>query len=647
MDKNTITGLLLIGAIIIGFSWLNQPTEAEIEAAKRKQDSIELLNTKKAEAEMERDAAAAITGNTEEVNTQNEVAQTTLDRNQTTDLDSLVKAKAVATYGDFADAASKEAREIVVESDLLKLYFNTKGGSLTKVILKEYNKYDGSPLVLFDSTATFNLDLYTKNKGTVYTKDLVFDTDIQDLRISGSDEKTVAFKLNAGADRYLEYVYKIKGDDYLVDYDVNLVGMDEVLDVRSGEIRVNWEINAPNQEKSLKSQREVTTIHYKYNSGDIDYLTETSDQSEKFDVPVKWISMKQQFFNATLIADDAFDNSDSKIETVTDEGSEDYVKTMSTAFSIPISGSKIESFGMSMFLGPNDYDLLSTYEIELEEIINLGWGIFGWVNMYAVIPVFDFLDGFDMSYGIIILILTIILKLVLMPITYKTYLSGAKMRVLKPEIAEINEKHKDDAMKKQQATMSLYRQTGVNPLSGCIPMLIQMPILIAMFRFFPASIQLRQESFLWADDLSSYDSIYDFPAGIDIPFYGDHISLFTVLMAISLAFYTKMNSSMTMGAAAEGPMAAQMKIMTYLMPVMMLFFFNNYSSGLSYYYFLANLISMGQTLLIRKVFINEDSIRAKIEKNKKRPAAKKKSGFQKRLEEMTKQQQAAAAKRKK
>ena len=295
---------------------------------------------------------------------------------------------------------------------------------------------------------------------------------------------------------------------------------------------------------------------------------------------------------------------------------------------------------MGIYLGPNNYNILSEYDNGLQKIINLGWGIFGWVNRYAVIPVFTFLDSFGMSYGIIILILTILLKLVLSPITYKTYLSGAKMRVLKPEISEINDKFKDDAMKKQQATMSLYKQTGVNPLSGCIPMLIQMPILIAMFRFFPASIELRQESFLWADDLSSYDSIFDFPDGFTIPFYGDHISLFTLLMAISLMFYTKMNSAMGVGGATDGPMASQMKIMTYMMPIMMLFFFNNYSSGLSYYYFLANVISMGQTALIRKVFINEDAIRAKIETNKKKPQSKKKSGFQKRLEDMSKQQQA-------
>jgi YidC/Oxa1 family membrane protein insertase len=465
----------------------------------------------------------------------------------------------------------------------------------------------------------------------------VFKTDDDGFKVSGESEKKLSFKLEVSTDQYIEYVYTIKGNDYLIDFDINLIGMDQIVDMRSGELYLNWMMNAPNQEKSLQQQRDATTVYYKYKGEDVDDLGATSDDKEEYEASLKWVSFKQQFFNATLIADDYFDKSKGFAQTETDEGSTEYVKKMTTALTLPLSGSRIEKFGMGIYLGPNKYNILEKYEIELENIISLGWGIFGWVNKFAVIPVFNYLDSFHMSYGIIILILTILLKLVLSPITYKTYMSGAKMRVLKPEINEINEKYKDDAMKKQQSMMALYKQTGVNPLSGCIPLLIQMPILIAMFRFFPASIELRQESFLWADDLSTYDSIYNFPDGFSIPFYGDHISLFTLLMAVSIMFYTKMNSQMSMGAQAEGPMAAQMKIMMYIMPFMMLFFFNNYSSGLSYYYFLANIISIGQTLLIRKVFINEDAIRAKIEKNKKKPKSKKKSGFQKRLEEMAKQ----------
>lgn len=636
MDKNTLVGLLLIGAIVIGFGILNGPSDEEIAEQKRLLDSIEQVDAIKKEV-IEEQAKKTESSFSEAVDSKGALVVSMAS-------DSAQMADQIQAFGAFASSSIGEAKTFVVETDLMKLTFSTKGGNIQKAVLKEYFQYaedgeEGAELVLFDSTSNFNLNFFTRDSKNITTDELVFTTDASSQNINGDDERTVSFKLDAGADRYIEYVYKIKGNDYMIDFDVNMVEMDQIVDMRSGEVYVNWMVNAPSQEKSLKPQRDATTIFYKYKNEDVDDLG-ISDDREELEASMKWVSLKQQFFNTTLIADEYFDKSRAFMETITDEGETEYVKKLTIALTLPVSGSKIEKLGMSMYLGPNKYDILEGHGNELQNIINLGWGIFGWVNQFAVIPVFHFLEDFNWNYGIIILILTILLKLILMPITYKTYLSGAKMRVLKPEISEINDKHKDDAMKKQQATMALYRQTGVNPLSGCIPLLIQMPILFAMFRFFPASIELRQESFLWADDLSTYDSIYTFPAGFDIPFYGDHVSLFTILMAISIAFYTKMNSQMSMGAMAEGPMAAQMKIMTYMMPVMMLFFFNNYSSGLSYYYLLANVISIGQTVLIRKVFINEDSIRAKIEINKKKPKNQKKSGFQKRLEDMSKQQQA-------
>ncbi|MFB1023581.1 MAG: membrane protein insertase YidC [Vicingaceae bacterium] len=636
MDKNTLVGLLLIGAIVIGFGILNGPSDEEIAEQKRLLDSIEQVDAIQKEV-IEEQAKKTESSFSEAIDSKGALVVSMAS-------DSAQMADQIQAFGAFASSSIGEAKTFVVETDLMKLTFSTKGGNIQKAVLKEYFQYaedgeEGAELVLFDSTSNFNLNFFTRDSKNITTDELVFTTDASSQNINGDDERTVSFKLDAGADRYIEYVYKIKGNDYMIDFDVNMVEMDQIVDMRSGEVYVNWMVNAPSQEKSLKPQRDATTIFYKYKNEDVDDLG-ISDDREELEASMKWVSLKQQFFNTTLIADEYFDKSRAFMETITDEGETEYVKKLTIALTLPVSGSKIEKLGMSMYLGPNKYDILEGHGNELQNIINLGWGIFGWVNQFAVIPVFHFLEDFNWNYGIIILILTILLKLILMPITYKTYLSGAKMRVLKPEISEINDKHKDDAMKKQQATMALYRQTGVNPLSGCIPLLIQMPILFAMFRFFPASIELRQESFLWADDLSTYDSIYTFPAGFDIPFYGDHVSLFTILMAISIAFYTKMNSQMSMGAMAEGPMAAQMKIMTYMMPVMMLFFFNNYSSGLSYYYLLANVISIGQTVLIRKVFINEDSIRAKIEINKKKPKNQKKSGFQKRLEDMSKQQQA-------
>lgn len=627
MDKNTLVGLLLIGAIVIGFGILNGPTEEQLAESKRLQDSIAQVDAKAIEVDREEVLKVAAT-----------IPAITASNDSTQRVDSLVVKVEAA------------AETFEVETDLMKLTFSTKGGTIKTAILKNYNRYseegqEGEELVLFDSTSNFNLNFFTRENKDIRTDDLIFTTEESSSMVNGDNEKLVSFRWTSNNNSYLEYIYKIKGNDYMIDFDVNMVEMDQLIDMRTGEVYINWMVNAPSQEKSMKPQRDATTIFYKYKNEDVDDLG-ISDEKEDLEASVKWVSLKQQFFNTTLIADDYFDNSRAVIETVTDEGDTEYVKKMITSLTIPVTGGKIEQFGMSMYLGPNKYDILESHGDELQDVIDLGWGIFGMVNRYAVIPVFHFLEDFNWNYGIIILILTILLKLILMPITYKTYLSGAKMRVLKPEISEINDKFKDDAMKKQQATMALYRQTGVNPLSGCIPLLIQMPILFAMFRFFPASIELRQESFLWADDLSTYDSIYNFPAGFDIPFYGDHVSLFTILMAISIAFYTKMNSQMSMGGMSEGPMAAQMKIMTYMMPVMMLFFFNNYSAGLSYYYLLANVISIGQTLLIRKVFINEDSIRAKIELNKKKPKNQKKSGFQKRLEDMSKQQQANQKKKK-
>lgn len=642
MDKNTLIGLLLIAAIVIGFGVLNGPSDEEIAEQKRLIDSVEQAAVIKQEV-IEEEAQKVESSFNAAVDSSGVITAISVS-------DSAQLAQQTQSFGAFAEASIGEVKEFDIETDLMRLTFSTKGGGIKKAVLKKYFQYaeegeESQELVLFDSTSNFNLNFFTRDNLSITTDELVFTTESSAQMVNGDNEKMISFKLNAGPDRYIEYIYKIKGNDYMIDFDVNLIEMDQVLDMRSGEVYINWMVNAPSQEKSLKPQRDATTIFYKYKSEDVDDLG-ISDEKEELESSMKWVSLKQQFFNTTLIADEYFDKTKGFMETVTDEGETEYVKKMTVALTMPVSGSKIEKFGMAMYLGPNKYDILEGHGDELQDIINLGWGIFGWVNQFAVIPVFHFLEDFNWNYGIIILILTILLKLILMPITYKTYLSGAKMRVLKPEITEINEKHKDDAMKKQQATMSLYRQTGVNPLSGCIPLLIQMPILFAMFRFFPASIELRQESFLWADDLSTYDSVYNFPAGFEIPWYGDHISLFTILMAISIAFYTKMNSQMS-GTMTEGPMAAQMKIMTYLMPVMMLFFFNNYSSGLSYYYLLANVISIGQTILIRKVFINEDSIRAKIEVNKQKPKNKKKSGFQKRLEDMTKQQQANQKKKKK
>jgi YidC/Oxa1 family membrane protein insertase len=409
--------------------------------------------------------------------------------------------------------------------------------------------------------------------------------------------------------------------------------MTDVMDPATKYLVLNWNENLKRQEKSLNMERMSTGLYYKYSEDKVDNLSETSDEEKTLkNERLKWISFKQQFFTSTIIADDFF--SDPKLRVATLPGGNQYLKSMTVEVGVPFIPKENKEIAMSMYFGPNKYYGLKQYHHDLEKQIPLGWGFFlmAWINIYAVIPVFTFFGNFGWNYGIIILILTILLKILLFPIAYKTYTSSAKMKVLKPEIDELNKKFpkKEDAMKKQSATMELYKKAGVNPMAGCIPLLLQMPILIAMFRFFPSSIELRQQAFLWAKDLSSYDSIWTFPGGFTIPYYGDHVSLFALLMTISSVLYTKVNEQAMGSQQAQMP---GMKTMMYLMPVMFLFWFNDYSSGLSYYYLLANLLTFAQIYII-KATLDEKKLHAQIEANKKKVV--KKSGFQKRLEDMAK-----------
>jgi YidC/Oxa1 family membrane protein insertase len=400
-------------------------------------------------------------------------------------------------------------------------------------------------------------------------------------------------------------------------------------------MNLEWEMSTPQTEKSKDNQDMYTGIYYQVDADkEVDYLSLTSSDEEEINARLSWVAFKQQFFSAIFIAKDGFEKPTNLVSEKKETSK--FIKDLSAKFELPYDHKRDEQLNYQFFFGPNHFKTLQTYNSGFEELIPLGWGIFGWVNQYIIINIFDYLNGFFSSYGLIIFLLTIIIKLGLSPFTYKAFLSQAKMKVLKPEIDKITEKNKGkDQMKTQQETMSLYRQAGVNPMGGCLPMLFQFPILIAMFRFFPASIELRQESFLWADDLSSYDSIYNL--GFEIPMYGDHISLFTLLMTVSTLLYTHMNSSM-----ATGQMA-QMKWMMYLMPIMFLGFFNNYAAGLSYYYFLANMFTFTQQYFMKRM-INEDAILAQLQANKQKP--KKKSKFQKKLEDMQRKQEQQMKKRK-
>jgi len=635
MDRNTVIGLLLIFAIFIGFTIYNQPSKEEQERIQQRRDSL-------LRVQQRADSLAFIRA--EQQALKQEVKEPELQSDQPVSTSELQD-----RLGAFANAGAGEARDFIIESDLLKVNLTNIGGKIVNVELKEYQTYDSLPLLLYNNDdVNFGYTFFSNNR-TINTNNLYFKPYFngrewaggRPMNVSGSDQLTFSMRLFADKgdgtideSKYIEYVYTVYGDKYMMDYKLNLVGMNTVIDPGTSFLDLNWNAEIRRQEKSLDNERAESTIYYKYYQDDVDYLSERKDDEESLKTDLRWLSFKSRFFAATLIGDEPFMNAD--IRAFNDERitNEHYLRSMNALIAVPFANAQQQTFPMRMYYGPTKYRTLKKYDLDLQRQIPLGWSFFlmAWINIYMVIPVFDWLGGYGWNYGIVILLLTIMLKIVLFPIAYKTYKSSAKMRVLKPEIDEISKKFPktEDAMKKQQATMALYKKAGVNPMAGCVPMLLQFPILIAMFRFFPSSIELRQQSFLWAHDLSSYDSILSLP--FNIPFYGDHVSLFTLLMTISTIMYTKINNDMMGSTSNQMP---GMKSMMYIMPVMFLGIFNNYASGLSYYYLLANLITFAQMFLIRQT-IDEDKIRKQIQLNKAKPV-KKKSGFQKRLEDMAKQ----------
>ncbi|MBK9543191.1 MAG: membrane protein insertase YidC [Bacteroidetes bacterium] len=604
MDKNSIIGLSIIGLLIVGYSIFTQPSKEELAAARHKQDSIAALQVQ--EKAMDTIQQTAV------------VPVNATDSSLIIPNDSILAHNEKQQFGDFYEAANGTEQLLTLENTKIKVEISSKGGRIRAIELKDYKSWQGNPVRLFSSdSSVFNLTLSAQNR--------IINTEALFFQASGSDgnKKSVTMRLPAGDKRYIEYVYTLEDDSYLVDYKINVVGLQDLISQNAGYINLDWKDQLIREEQSLSSEREASTVYYRFAEEDVDFISYTTDEKQSLKTKVKWISFKQHFFNVTLIAENSFDSP--VVETFT-EKDKDYVKSMSASFALPYERKQVQSYNMRFYAGPNHYQTLKKIDdLNLEKLIPLGWGIFGWVNKYLVIPTFNFLNSFDINYGIIILLLTVLVRIILLPLTYGSFKSQAKMKVLQPEMAEINEKFKDDAMKKQQEVMGLYKKAGVNPLGGCIPGLLQLPILIAMFRFFPASIELRQEPFLWAHDLSTYDSILNLP--FTIPFYGAHVSLFTLLMTVSTLIYTRMNMQMS---SAMNP---QMKWMMYLMPILFLGFFNNYSAGLSYYYFLSNIFGFGQQYLF-KAFVDEDAIHRQIQENKKKPV--KKSGFQARLEQMAK-----------
>ena len=611
MDKNSIWGLVIIGAILIGYTYLTKPSAEEIKAIQTR-DSI----------------ARVEEASDQQFETEKLTAMKAIEAEKQKD-----PAHLQETFGVFSSAAAQKEEFITIENKLVKIKISNKGGRIYSVELKDYQTHDSLPLILWEGDKNrFGMSFYADNK-SIDTQDLFFvsENGFDNLNASSS-QKTLSMKLKASDDQYLEYVYTLAPDSYMLDFEINAIGLNNIIARSEKNLTFNWQADIYGKEKGRKNENMYSALYYKHNEGDVDNLKvggEDEADAEDLATQIKWIGFKQQFFTSALISKSTF-----KVQSLksVDMGEDSPIlKNFAAEISLPYNGNVKESYPMQFYFGPNHYKTLRKYgkDIQLEEVIDLGWGIFAWVNKYFVIEIFNFLEKYMGNYGLIILILTVIIKLILSPLTYKSYLSTAKMRVLKPQIDEINEKiPKDKSMERQQATMALYKKAGVNPMGGCLPMVVQFPILIALFRFFPASIELRQKSFLWATDLSSYDAIVTLPW--HIPMYGDHISLFCILMAITNLVYTKMNGQMQTTTQMPG-----MQAMMYMMPVMFLVWFNNYASGLSYYYFIATLFTVVQTWAIRKWMVDDNKVLAMLEASKKKPVTKSK--FAKRLEEAAKQ----------
>lgn len=637
MNKDTTIGFILIALILIGYSIWMTPSKEEIADKQRRQDSITQVRQQQRIIDSLRFASEI----------QQAEAEIVIDSVIASE-DGLLSTDFVALqdrFGFFASSAVGENNDLVVGNEVFKLTLASKGGYVKQVELKNYTTWDTLPLIIFDpNTAMLDLSFFSRNR-SINTKDLFFKPFVNgkpfndsSLEIGTSDSLLLGMRLfadgeNAQSDaqKYIEFEYVIRPDKYMVGFNLNIVGMEKIIASNTSFINIDWEVDLLQQERSI-DRFNGSTIYFKHLTDDVDYLSETKNDEKSIKTRVKWVSFKQRFFTSTIIAGDYFENANMRTFDKERQGHPRYLKSMSASIDLPVNLGADQKIPMSFYFGPNSFKELRAYNIDLERQIPLGWGFFllAWINIYLVIPIFNVLGSYGWNYGIVILVLTLILKFFLFPIAYKTYQSSAKMRVLKPEVDEITAKYpkSEDAMKKQQAIMSLYKRAGANPMSGCVPMLLQMPILIAMFRFFPSSIELRQKPFLWATDLSSYDSIFNLP--FEIPFYGSHVSLFTLLMTVSTIMYTHLNNQMMGSQSTQLP---GMKTMMYLMPIMFLGLFNNYASGLSYYYLLANLITFGQMFVFRYA-INEEKLRAKMEANKKKPV--KKSAFQKRLEDAAK-----------
>jgi len=615
-DIKSLIGFTLIFGILMWMMYSNKPSKAELAEKAKKEQAEKVAKNPKTETPVV----------------------------LSTDSTAKVSPEALAKLGAFAYAetlpSAKNATTLLA-NNVLSLKIANKGGYISEATIlnqEQFKKGSGKAVqIIKDNNANFNLTLTTKDGKVINTKDLYFEPKFT----KEGKNQVLTMQLKTGENQFLEYRYVMKDNDHMLEFSIRTQGLENVLNTSKAP-SLEWDLKAYRNEKSVSYENRYTELIYEYEGGKDNYLSNVSDKEDTVD-EVSYVAFKQHFYTSVLLTNTPFKTAEIKSDNLVDDDKKDTIFTKSFTAKMPLEFKNgALNYDMNMYYGPTDYKTLSAYNKNLDEIVSLGWGIFGWINMFVFIPLFGFLSGF-MPYGIAIILFTVLIKIAMSPITYKSFLSQAKMKVLKPEIAELGEKFKDNPMKKQQETMALYSKAGVNPMAGCIPALIQLPFMYASFQFFPSAFDLRQKSFLWADDLSSYDSIYKLP--FNIPFYGDHVSLFPILAAIAIFFYMKMTTG---DQAMQAPqqegmpdMGKIMKMMIYISPVMMLIFFNNYGSGLSLYNFISNLITIGIMLVIKNYVVDEKKIHAQIQVNKTKP--KTESKFQKKMREIMEQQEAQKA----
>lgn len=618
MDKNTITGLILIILVLVGFSFLNKPSEKEIAARKEQQrvtDSIAVAESRQAKAAAIADSIAN-SNDKPSVNT-----------------DSLTKVQ----YGAFAELTKGEKKLETFSNDVMELTMSSKGGRIASVRLKNFENKDTLPLILFkENESAFNFSFFSIDNRLINTSELYFK------KIESADPYTFLYRLQISDSSSLDFIYKLKKDDYMLSMQVKGNNLQNVLPANTNRLDFNWSVKVPQQEQGRSFEERYSQLDYKFLGDDKENLSASKAEKKSEDTKVHWVSFKDQFFSSIAICDKGFESNE--LSTTPEPKESPYIKSYSQKSSLDFNLRNGQSVDLKFFFGPIKYALLQKYdkgvpsdkEMDLDKIVPLGGSLFRWVNTGIILPLFNFFGKFVSNYGIIILLLTLVIKIIIFPFTLKSYQSTAKMRVLQPQIQEINAKFpgNERAAERSQATMALYKQVGVSPMGGCLPMLLQMPVLLAMFAFFPSSLELRHQSFLWAHDLSTYDVLFSWSGNIPLvtKYFGNHVSLFCLLMTITNLIYTHINLK-TQGTTNQMP---GMKTMSYLMPVMFLFIFNQYSAGLSLYFFVSTLITIFQTYAFRWT-TNEEKLLAQLNENKKKPV--KKSGFAARLEQMQKDQQ--------